>query len=212
LAGVNFHPAPKFYANVDYEGAVTARAYFTTSLYNYTRLRARARYQVAPALTLQANFSVLDNQDPIPGSQYDFLSRDNSLSVNWTPNGGKVFGLLAEYDRATISSSIDYLLPLFLSPDVSAYHANAHIATSAVQVNIPPVRGVAAKLTLGGSLAIVNGTEASRYYEPLARLSIPAGKHVYWNTEWRWYGYSDQLFLYQGFQTHLFQTGVKLSR
>jgi hypothetical protein len=214
LAGVNFHPSQKLSANVDYEGASTTHAYFTTSLYNYTRLRARARYRVAPALTVQANFAVLDNKDPIPGSQYDYLSRDNSLSVNWTPTGGKLkwIALLAEYDRATISSSIDYLLPQFLTPDVSSYHANAHIATSAVQVNVPAVRGVAAKLTLGGSLAIVNGTEASRYYEPLVRLSIPAGKRVYWNTEWRWYGYSDQLYLFQGFQTHLFQTGVRLSR
>jgi hypothetical protein len=212
LAGLNFHTSQKFSANVDYEGASTTQAYFTTSLYNYTRLRARARYQAAPSLTLQANFAVLDNQDPVAGSQYDYLSRDNSLSVNWTPKGGKWIGLLAEYDRSTIRSSIDYVLPQFLSPDVSNYNANAHIATSAVQVNFPAVKGVAAKLMVGGSLAVVNGTEASRYYEPLARLSIPAGKHVYWNTEWRWYGYSDQLYLFQGFQTHLFQTGVRLSR
>jgi hypothetical protein len=212
LAGINFHPAEKFSVNVDYEGASTAQAYFTTSLYNYTRLRARARYQVAPSLSLQANFAVLDNQDPIIGSQYDYLSRDNSLSLNWIPKGGKYVALLAEYDRSTMSSSIDYLLPTFYSPDVSSYRANANIATSALQFNIPAGKGFTAKLTLGGSMAIVNGTEASRYYEPLARLSIPAGKHVYWNTEWRWVGYNDQLYLFQGFQTHLFQTGVKLSR
>jgi hypothetical protein len=212
LAGANFHPAEKLSMNADFEGASTTQAYFTTSLYNYTRLRARARYQVAPSLTLQANFAVLANHDPIVGSQYDSLSRDNSMSVNWTPKGGKVFAILAEYDRSSISSSIDYLLPSPFTADVSQYNANAHIATSAVQLNIPKVHGVEAKVTLGGSLAIVNGTEASRYYEPLARLSIPAGKHVYWNTEWRWYGYSDQLYLYQGFQTHLFQTGVKLFR
>lgn len=212
LAGLNFHPAPKFSMNMDYEGASTGQAYFTTSLYNYTRIRARARYQVKPSLTLQANFAVMANHDPIVGSQYDSLSRDNSMSLNWIPKGGKYVAILAEYDRSTLSSSIDYLLPQSFTPDVSQYDANAHIATSAVQLNIPKVRGVSAKVTLGGSMAIVNGTEASRYYEPLARLSVPAGKRVYWNTEWRWVGYSDQLYLYQGFQTHLFQTGVKLYR
>jgi hypothetical protein len=212
LAGAAFHPFRKLSANVDYEGASTTHAYFATSLYDYTRLRARARYQVAPSLSLQANFSVLDNQDPIPGSQYDYLSRDNSLSVNWTPNGGKRIAVLAEYDRATMRSSIDYLLPQALTADVSSYNANAHIATSAVELNLPAVKGIAAKLTLGGSLAMVNGTQPSRYYEPLARLSIPAGKRVYWNTEWRWYGYSDQLYLFEGFRTHLFQTSLRLSR
>jgi hypothetical protein len=134
------------------------------------------------------------------------------LSVNWTPAGGKWIALLAEYDRATIRSNIDYLLPPFLTPDVSSYNDNAHIATSAVELNVPVRKDVAAKLTMGGSLAITNGTQPSRYYEPLVRFSLPAGKHVYWNTEWRWYGYSDQLYLFQGFQTHLFQTGLKLSR
>jgi hypothetical protein len=212
LAGINFRPSQKLSANVDYEGASTTHAYFTTSLYNYNRLRARARYQVAASLMVQANFTVLDNQDPVPGLQYDFRSRDNSLSVNWAPNGGKRISLLAEYDRATIRSSINYLFTPFLTPDVSSYNDNAHIATSAIDVKIPAVKGIAAKLTMGGSLAITNGTRPSRFYEPLARLSIPAGKHVYWNTEWRWYGYGEQMFLYQGFRTHLFQTGLRLSR
>jgi hypothetical protein len=212
LAGANFHPFTKLSMNAEYEGASTAQAYFTTSLYNYTRIRARARYQARPSLAFQVNFAALENHDPILGSQEDYLSRDNSASVNWTPNGGKYVAVLAEYDRETISSAIDFLLPGFLAPDVSVYAANAHLATSAVQVNVPAVKGVAAKLTLGGSMAIVNGTEATRYYEPLVRLSIPAGKHVYWNTEWRYYGYSDQIYLFQGFQTHLFETGVKLTR
>ncbi len=212
IAGINFRPIQKLTTNVEYEGASTTHAYFTTSLYNYNRVRARARYQVGASLMVQANFALLDNQNPVPGTQLDFRSRDNSLAVNWTPNGGKRVALMAEYDRATLRSSIDYLLPPFLTPSVSSYSDNAHIATSMVDVNIPGFKGNAAKLTAGGSFTVTNGTRPSRFYTPLARLSVPAGKHVYWNTEWRYYGFNEQLYQYEGFRTHLFQTGLRLSR
>jgi hypothetical protein len=212
IAGINFRPIQRLALNAEYEGASTTHAYFTTSLYNYNRLRARARYQVAAALMVQANFTALDNRDPVPGSWYHFRSRDNSLAVNWTPNGGKRISVAAEYDRATMWSNINYLLPPFLTPSISSYRDNAHIASSMVDVNIPGFKGFAPKLTAGGSFTVTNGTRPSRFYTPLARLSVPAGKHVYWNTEWRYYGFNEQLFQYEGFRTHLLQTGLKLSR
>ena len=52
----------------------------------------------------------------------------------------------------------------------------------------------------------------SRYYQPLARLSLPLGKHVYWNTEWKYYGFQEDFYLYEGFRTHVFMTGLKLVR
>ena len=85
LAGVTFRLTQKLSANLDFEGASTSHAYFRTSLYNYQKMRARARYQVAAKLALQASFSLLDNQNPSPGINYDFLSRQNSLSATWTP-------------------------------------------------------------------------------------------------------------------------------
>lgn len=218
IAAVNFRhdfrdklPIHQLSAGVEYEGASTTHAYFTTSLYNYNRLRAKARYKVND-LTVQANFTALDNRDPVPGSWYHFRSRDNSLAVNWMPNEGKRITVVAEYDRATFWSSINYLLPPFLTPTVSSYSDNAHIATSMIDVNIPGFKGNAAKLTAGGSFTVTNGTRPSRFYTPLARLSVPAGKHVYWNTEWRYYGFNEQLYQYEGFRTHLFQTGLRLSR
>ena len=65
---------------------------------------------------------------------------------------------------------------------------------------------------ISGSLFIASGSRTSRYYQPLGRLSIPLQKHVQWNTEWRWYGYGEQLSQYEGFRAHIFMTGLKLIR
>ena len=212
LAGLTVRPIQKLTMNVDYEGAATDQDYFRTSLYNYHKVRARARYQASASLGFQANFSILDNQNPSAGVQYDFRSRDNSLAVFWTPNGGKRVSIMAEYNRSTLYSSINYLLPPFLTPSVSVYRDNAHTATSTVDVVLPAVAGIAAKLSAGGSLFVSAGSRSSQYYQPLGRLSIPLGKNLQWNSEWRWYGFGEAIYQYEGFRAHLFMTGFKVSK
>jgi hypothetical protein len=211
LAGLTFRASQKLSVNLDYEGASSDRIYFRTSLNDYYKLRARARYQVAASLMLQANFQVLNNQNPNAAIQYNFGSRDNSLAVYWTPAGGKRISVMGEYDRSTVSSSIDYL-GLFYSPAVSFYRENAHTASSAIDIALPGYAGLTPKFTAGGSLFISSGTRPSSYYQPLMRLSLPLQKHVSWNTEWKYYGYGEQFYLYEGFRAHEFMTGLRLSR
>jgi hypothetical protein len=210
LVGATYRASGKLSINLDYEGASSDRIYFRTDLNNYNKARARARYQLATTLTLQANFQVLNNQNPAAQIQYSFQSRDNSLAIFWTPKGGKRITFMGEYDRSTMNSTIDYLLPPFLTAAVSTYRDNAHTATSAVDVALPGLPG--AKLEFGGSMFISSGSRASQYYQPLVRLSIPVVKHLQWNTEWKWYGYEEQFYGYEGFRVHMFATGLRYSR
>ena len=69
---------------------------------------------------------------------------------------------MAEYDRSTLNSSIDYLLLPFYVPSVSVYRDNAHTATSTIDIVLPAVGGVAAKLSAGGSLFISAGFAGHR--------------------------------------------------
>jgi hypothetical protein len=211
LAGISYRINQKLAVNADYEGAATNRAYFRTSLYDYNRLRTRARYQVGPTLSIQANINLLDNQNPASDIRYDFRARDNALAVTWTPNEGKRISLMAEYDRSTIRSNIRYL-GLFLAPDISDYRVNSHTATAALDLALPGYRGMTPRLTAGGSLYISSGSRPTSFYQPLVRFSLPVQKHVYWNTEWRWYGYGEEFYVFEGFRVHIFQTGLRFSR
>jgi hypothetical protein len=210
LAGATYRASGKLSVTLDYEGASSDRIYFRTDLNNYNKGRARARYQFSTALTLQVNFQVLNNQNPAAQIQYSFQSRDNAASIYWTPKGGKRITFMGEYDRSTLHSSIDYLLPPFLTPAVSLYRDNAHTATSAIDLALPELHN--AKLEFGGSLFISSGSRASQYYQPLVRLSVPIVKHLQWNTEWKWYGYEEQFYGYEGFHLHMFSTGLRYSR
>ena len=210
LAGINFRLNEKASFNIDYENGSSDDIYFRNSLNNYQKARMRGRYRLMTNLTLQATFSVLNNYNHAPSVQLDALSRDNSLSATWTPKGGKRISFSGEYDRATVHSTINYLNLPFFTPTVSDYRDNAHTVSGLMGVTLPGP--VAARLTMGGSMLISNGSATTRYYQPQARLAVPVGKHVSWNTEWKYYGYQESFYLFQGFRTHIFMTGLKFSR
>jgi hypothetical protein len=210
IGGLTYRALEKLTINLDFEGASSDDVYFRTSLNDYKKGRARARYQVAKALSLQANFQVLNNQNPAQGINYSFQSRDNALSIFWTPDSAKRISLMGEYDRSTLSSNIDYLTLPFLSPAVSEYRDNAHTATTAINLALPRIKD--GKLTLGGSMFVSSGSAPSRYYEPLARVSLPVCKHVSWNAEWQYYGFGQSFYLYEGFRTNSFITGLRVTQ
>jgi hypothetical protein len=210
MGGINFRASEKLSFNLDYEGGDSDDIYFRDSLNNYQKGRARAKYRLLPSLVLQANASLLKNTNPAPTIQYNLLSRDNSLAVYWTPKNSKLFSLTGQYDRGTMHSTIDYLTLPFYTAAVSDYRDNGHSVTGLLDVSFPGP--VAAKLSMGGSMFLSNGSNTTRYYQPLARLSFPIGKHVAWNTEWKYYGYQENFYLFESFRTHTFMTGLKLTR
>ena len=215
LAGFTYLPSQKFSVNLDFEGGGSDNIYFRTSLNNYYKGRARARYQATKTLSLQANFQILDNQNPAPDIRLDFRSQSTALTLYWTPEKSKWISVMAQYDRSTLRSNIDYLSLPFYVPAVSAYRDNANTGTSAVDIAPPALKG--AKLTVGGSFFISAGfygaeSRPTRYYQPLARLSLPIVKNVHWDTEWQYYGFGESFYLYEGFRTHIFTTGLRITR
>jgi hypothetical protein len=210
LAGMTYRVVDKLTLNLDFEGASSDDIYFRTSLNDYEKGRARARYQLAKTLSLQANFQVLNNRNPAQGVNYSFQSRDNSLSIFWTPAAAKRISVMGEYDRSTMSSNIDYLTLPFYTAAVSRYRDNAHTATAAIDIALPGIKD--GKLTLGGSMFVSSGSAPSRYYQPLARVSVPVCKHVSWNAAWQYYDYGQSFYLYDGFRANSFVTSVRLTQ
>lgn len=212
LAGFTYRPFQKLSLNAEFEDGSSGSTYFSTSLYNYQKGRVRGRYQVLPSLSFSAVATVLNNQNPAPGIHYDFLVHQESASFLYTPSGGKKWDIQGGYTRSTLRSDINYLDPEFLIPERSSYRDNSHAATALFDVNIPVYPKVKAKLSFGGSLFVSAGSNPSRFYQPIGKLSVPFRKDVAWVSEWRYYGFDQALYLYQGFRTQMVTTGVRLTR
>jgi hypothetical protein len=212
IGGFSFRPNQKMVVNGEVESASSDHSYFRTSLNDYKRIHARARYQALGSLSVSADFSLLDNQNPATGIQYDYLARQNSVSFLWSPQGGKRFSLHGDYTRSTMRSDISYLIPQELRSARSFYRDNAHVSSAILDVALPGYRKLAPKLSLGGAFLISSGSRPTSYYQPLTKLFVPISAHVAWVSDWRYYGFGEAFYSYEGFRTHLITTGLRLTR
>jgi len=210
LAGLNVRVSSKVKGNVDFEASPGDRSYFRTSLNDYKRARIMASYNPTASWEFSARFNVLNNQNPDPAIRYDFESRDNTFTAAWHPSSHSGMGVLAEYSRSTLNSSIIYLIPSMLSQDFSKYIERANIGT--LLADLPFMKGAnPVKLSFGGSFYRSAGSRPTRFWQPMARFTIPIGGHVAFNTEWRYYGMTQPFYIFEGFRSHQFTTSLRFT-
>ncbi len=212
LGSVSYRALAGLSMSVNFEGSGGDRGYFRTSLQDYQKVRIQARYQVRPSLVVAAGFSVLSNQNPNPVVNYSFLSRDNSASVTWTPNNSKRVTVTGEYTRATLRSDVSYIVPQDFTTANSIYRDNVHEASTLVNLVIPGFGANGPRLSAGGSLFRSSGSRPTEFYQPTARFTAPPYKHMSWYGEWRYYGFAEPFYLYEGFRSQLVTIGVRLTR
>jgi hypothetical protein len=211
--GATWRPIPRLSITGDLEVGASTGDYYRTSLYDYHKGRIRARYQASPSLSIQANVNVLSNQNPTVGVNYNFISRQESLSFLYAPAAGKkLWNFEGSYTHNDMHSDIKFLDPEFLIPEVSRYFDYSHTASGFFNANLPAGRGLKAKFSLGGSLFISSGSNPTRFYQPTARLSVPLHKNVAWEAEWRYDGFNEIFYGYQTFGSEMFITSLRLSR
>jgi len=209
LGGFRYQPAQKLSLTAEAEVASSGAAYFRTSLYDYQRVRTQARYQTLKSLSLTAAFSGLLNHNPTTGVESDYHAWQESLSFFFNP--GKAWNLQGTYTRSTVYSNLGYLDPGTLLPQTSLYRDNAHTVTALFEMK-PRIRsGLALTIAAGGSFFISSGSRPTNYYQPVVRLRLPLGKQLAWFSEWRYYGYGEAFYLYEGFRTHILTTGLRFT-
>jgi hypothetical protein len=171
----------------------------------YKKAKLRGRYRLTSTLTVNGSFAILDNQNTDPGVDFDFQSRQTSLSLAWVPASSR-FQILADYTRATLRSDIPIAVPPFYDVRGAAYRDKGHHGGVYADVNI--ARGV--RIGLGGSFSVISGSQPTRYYQPLGRLSVPLYRKLSWTSEWRWYGFTERALSDENFHTHIFSTGFRV--
>lgn len=143
IAGFTYRATQKISVLGEFESTASGGAYFRTSLYNFQKLHARARYRITPTLQIAADANLLNNQNPTPGIHYDYFAHQESLSLSWAPAAVKGWNFQGSYTRATIRSDINYLVPKPSCPSAIT------IATTATP---PPSSPMAISPTLSESL------------------------------------------------------------
>ncbi|MEO7653979.1 MAG: hypothetical protein ABIZ80_26265 [Bryobacteraceae bacterium] len=216
LAGLSFRAAKDLTTNVDFEGASSDRTYFRTSLHNYQRLRARARYQALASLQVGVNFFLLHNDNPGVSGEANSESREASISTIWTPGlalrGFGKITLLGEYMRSTFRSNYTYVIPQELAPALSRYRENAHTGTALLEGSLPGIGKSIPRFSAGGALFVSAGSRPASFYQPIGKFTLPLRRRVEVSAEWRWHGFAETFQRFEGFRTHQFTAGIHLVR
>jgi len=212
MAGLAWHPLQNAWFTIDVEEGTSGSTYFRTSLYDYQKASVRGRYRLAKDLTISASGLVLNNQNPTPGVNYSFLAHTESASLQYVPGGGKIWDFEGSYTRSALYSNIFFLDPEYLVPEQSKYRDNSHTATALLNLNMKGWLGYKTRLTVGGTAYFSNGSNPTTFYQPLARMSITLHKGLAWNTEWRYYGFDEAFYVFQGFRAQMVTTGVRITR
>ncbi len=212
LAGISYHLKQQLRLSGDFEAASTNHAFFDTSLWNYWKVRARAQWDFLTSFRLSGDFFELHNSNPDPQVNLTFLSRATSASLAWRPHDGHNISVLLDYTRSNINSNVFYLIPQTLSPADSIYLENGNTATALIDLAPRAMHGVAPRLSFGGSLFTSAGSRPTNYYQPMARLSIPLVHGIAWNSEWRWYSLSEQIYAFENFRSNQILVSLKYTR
>jgi hypothetical protein len=154
----------------------------------------------------------LNDQNPVPTVNSDFLGMQTSVSVLWNPASDKRNGFQGTYTRATVRSGITFLVPQTLQPDQSRYRDNAHVIQGMFNLVEIPRLGAHVRLSAGGSFFISSGSRPTNYFQPTGKLIAPVGRGVSWVSEWTYYGYNESFYSFEGFRTHVVTTGVRITR
>lgn len=211
LAGIQARPWDRLTLVVNAEVSNGVRTYFRTGLQDYHKIRAQGRYRLTDNLNFNAVHVRLDNKNPAPGVDFNYLAQSSSLNLQWLPRGGSRVSILADYTRSSIRSDIDYLEPHILQPARSLYVDNAHTGTLLADITLRGSGVVKPKLTLGGSFVTTAGSRPSRYYQPTGRFLLPVSEKIHFYSEWRWFGLAQPFYLFEGFRTHMIMTGFRFN-
>ena len=128
------------------------------------------------------------------------------MAVLWSPGGGKRISLVGDYSRLMLRSDIFYLEPDSYRRALSAYRDYAHNVNSLLTVNVSRLR-----LGLGGAFFLSSGSRPSDYHQPLGQIAVPLLKHVEFRGQWRWHQLSQIFYPFEGFRTHLFEIGLRIT-
>jgi hypothetical protein len=207
LAGLEVRVRKDLSVNLEGEASAgDSAAFFRTGFLDYARFKVRGRYRPRPSLSVTASFSWLSNDNPATTVDNRLRNRQAAVSMLLAPREGKRFTITLDYMHALLESDLRVLLPPFFDAARSPFAQDAH--TAGAWLNLALVKG--ARLNVGGSLLVSDGTHPTRFYQPRAELVIPLREKLGWTTEWRWYGYRQESApAREDFRSHLLAVGLR---
>ena len=206
LFGITYRLASTIRLNASGEVSKADSAYFRISLRDYKKYNIIARYQPRTWLNVQVRSQYLTNENSQQTGGYRFTTYAHGAALQILPASGRI-GLLLDYTRASIATSITYLVPQFYDSAISRYTDGSHNGTALVDWR--PFSKNATQLSAGGSFYYSSGSRPTRYYQPVFKLIVPVHSRLALMAEYKNFNYAEPFYRYEGFRSNQFTAGFR---
>lgn len=211
MGTVSWRPTQKIFLSGEAEVGETGGTYFRSSLYNYQRIRAMGRFSFWKHWQVSGDYRIMNNQNPLAGDSYKFLTHQESLTLVYTPRS-KTFNVDATWEHCGYHSNVAYLIPQTLTPGDSVFTENCHRLSGMLDASLKGPGKQTITVQAGGAAVLTSGSNPTKYYQPTVKFTAPFSKKVAAFGEWRYYGFGELFYQYQSFRAHLITVGLRYTR
>jgi hypothetical protein len=211
MGTLSWRPTQKLFLSGEAEVGESGGTYFRTSLYDYQRVRTMGRFSFWKHWQVSGDFRIMNNRNPLAGSTYKFITHQESLTLIYAPRNKKV-NVDATWEHCGYHSNIVFLVPQTLTPGDSVFNENCHRISGMLNANVTGFNKRVITFEAGGAAVVTSGSNPTKYYQPVAKLTAPLTKNVAFFGEWRYDGFGELFYQYQSFRANLATVGLRYSR
>jgi hypothetical protein len=206
IVGLVFRPERWARFGVDYENNSTSRPITRTSPMTYDRVNVDMQIGAWHGVSFKGRIWLENNRDYAKDINLNGFSRNYSGEVSYDIT--ERLGVSADFTKTNLFSDMLMVIP-----------QNFQMARSVFDERVTGIGGRLSydiykgnKIEVGYRGVINRGDYPLEFHQPYASLWIPLGKGFGFKPSWQYYGYSQTLFNFESYQTHLFTFALAYTR
>ncbi len=206
LVGLVYRPGRWLRLDLDYEKTKTNAPITRTDLFNWDQFNFDWRVGSWKGLSFNGRVSVQRNSDPAIDTAFKAHNKNYTAGLSYEPS--ERFNISVDYSRSKLLSDFSIVLPQNLLTARSIFDERVSGFGGRMAVGIYR----SSKLELGYRGVINRGTAPIEFHQPYASLWIPFGANFALKPTWQYFGYTDKLFGFETYKSHLVTFSLVFTR
>jgi hypothetical protein len=197
IIGMVYRPGRWLRLGIDYENTQTNRPTMRNDLFAYDQFNLDWKLGAWKGLSFNGRIGIRDNKDTAPDIGLKGRDQTYSGSVNYELS--ERFNVSADFSRTNLFSDLLIVLPQKLTTTRQIF--DQRVAGIGGRMGIGIYKGI--KTEFGYRGVFNKGSFPIEFHQPFASLWIPIGKGLAFKPTWQYYGYHQDQFGFENYQTHL---------
>lgn len=206
FVGVGYHPAKWLRFGVDYEKTKTNMPMTRNDLFKYDQVNIDWRVGAWKGLSFNGKVGIKRNSND--AADIGLKAHDESYSGTITFEPNERLSMSADFSRTNLFSDLLIVLPQNLKTAREIF--DQRVGGIGGRMGFTLFKGI--KTEFGYRGMINKGSYPLEFHQPFASLLIPIGGGLAFKPSWQYFGYHQNQFGFENYQTHLVTFALVFTR